>query len=87
MFTTGFHSLAPLASLTASSNHSDGGSFLIIIVLAVIALIWLVSMIGGSGATVVVVEKPVGSFFGFALIALALGILYFVYIAPGTGLA
>jgi len=80
------HTMTPIASLTASSDSSDGGSAFIFIALAVIAVIWVVSLIGRSGATVVVVEKPAGSFLGFALIALALGILYFVYIAPSTGL-
>jgi len=79
------HSIAPVASLTASSNGSDGGSSFLIIALVVIGAIWVVSLIGGSAATVVVVEKPAGSILGFALIALALGILYFVYIAPGSG--
>jgi hypothetical protein len=82
---TSVHSLAPVASLTASSDSSDSGTSLIFIAFAVIVGIWIVSLIGGSGATVVVVEKPAGSIFGFALIALALGILYFVYIAPGGG--
>ena len=79
------HNIAPVASLTASSNGSDGGSSFLVIALVVIAAIWIVSLIGGSAATVVVVEKPAGSILGFALIALALGILYFVYIAPGSG--
>ena len=79
------HSIAPVASLTASSSDSGGGSSLLVIALVVIAAIWIVSLLGGSGATVVVVEKPVGSIFGFMLIAIALGILYFVYIAPGSG--
>lgn len=82
-----FHSIAPVASLTASSDSSSGGSSLLIIALAVVAVIWIISLLGGSGATVVVVEKPAGSVLGFALIAVALGILYFVYIAPSTGLS
>jgi hypothetical protein len=81
------HSIAPLASLTASSDSSGGGSGLILIALAVIVALWVVSLIGRSNATVVVVEKPAGSILGFALIALALGILYFAYIAPSTGIS
>jgi hypothetical protein len=84
MSVASFHSLAPHAALTASSDNSDGGSILIVIALGVLALIWIVTLIGGSGATVVVVEKPAFSFLGLALIALALGILYFAYIAPGS---
>ena len=82
-----FDTLAPVASLTASSQSSDGGSSLLVIAVVVIAAIWLVSLLGGSGATVVVVEKPAGSILGFALIALALGILYFAYIAPASGVS
>jgi hypothetical protein len=78
------HSSAPLTSLTASSDSSDGGPSLIIIALIAIVVIWVLSL-GSTASTVVVVEKPAGSFLGFALIALALGILYFVYIAPATG--
>ena len=81
------HSLAPVASLTASSNSSDGGSSVLFIFLAAIVAIWAISFIGRAGSTVVVVERPVGSFFGFGLIALALGILYFTFIAPNSGLA
>ena len=81
------HSLSPVASLTASSGNSGGGSTLVLIALAVLAGIWIISLIGGSGATVVVVEKPAGSILGFALIALALGILYFAYIAPASGVS
>ncbi len=84
MFTTGIHSLVPTASLTAGSNSSDGGSFLIFIALAAVAVLWIVSLAGKSGATVVVVEKPAYSIFGVALIALALGILYFA-VVPGSG--
>jgi hypothetical protein len=80
------HSLAPVASLTASSSSSDGGPSLLLIALIVLVAIWVVSFVGRSASTVVVVEKPAGSFLGFALIALALGILYFVYIAPSSGL-
>jgi len=78
------HSLSPVASLTASSDSSGGGS-LLVIALIVIAGIWIVSLLGGSSPTVVVVERPTGSVFGFVLIAVALGILYFAYIAPGSG--
>lgn len=66
MFTTGIHSLVPTASLTAGSNSSDGGSFLIFIALAAVAVLWIVSLAGKSGATVVVVEKPAYSIFGVA---------------------
>jgi hypothetical protein len=83
---TSVHSIAPVASLTASSSSSGGGSSLLIIALVVIVGVWAVSFIGRSTSTVVVVQKPVGSFLGFALIAVALGILYFVYIAPSSGL-
>ncbi|HST82319.1 MAG TPA: hypothetical protein VLL08_11335 [Kineosporiaceae bacterium] len=86
MFVASVHSLAPIASLTASSSSSDGGPSLLLIALVVIVAIWVVSFVGRSASTVVVVEKPAGSFLGFALIALALGILYFVYIAPSSGL-
>jgi hypothetical protein len=85
-FFASVHSTAPVASLTASSSSSDGGSSLLIIALVVIAAVWIFSLLGGSGATVVVVENRAGSFLGFALIALALGILYFVYLGPGSGL-
>lgn len=81
------HSLSPAASLTASSGHSGGGTTLILIALAVLAGIWIISLIGNSGATVVVVEKPAGSILGFALIALALGILFFAYLAPASGIS
>ncbi len=81
------HSLAPVASLTASSNSSAGGSSVLFIFLAAIVAIWVISLIGRAGSTVVVVERPTGSLLGFGLIALALGILYFVYIAPSSGLA
>jgi hypothetical protein len=80
-----FHSSAPLASLTASSDSSDGGSSLIVIALIAVAVAWVVSLLGSTANTVVVVEKPAGSFLGFVLIAVALGVLYFLYIAPATG--
>lgn len=81
------HSFAPVASLTASSSSSDGGSTLLVLALILIAAVWIVSLIGRSGSTVVVVDdKPAGSFLGFVLIALALGILYFAVVGPSTGL-
>ena len=88
MFTIGAtHASQPIASLIAGSESSDGGSSITFIVLVVMAAILVISLIGRSASTVVVVEKPAaGSVLGFALIALALGILYFVYIAPSSGL-
>jgi hypothetical protein len=83
---TSVHSIAPVTSLTASSSSSDGGSPLLFIALIAIVAVWVVSFIGRSASTVVVVEKPAGSVLGFALIAVALGILYFVYIAPSSGI-
>jgi hypothetical protein len=53
--------------------------------LITIGAVWVISLLGSTANTVVVVEKPAGSYLGFALIALALGILYFLYIAPATG--
>jgi hypothetical protein len=79
------NSSAPLASLTASSDSSDSGPSLIVIALIALGVAWVITLLGSTANTVVVVEKPAGSFLGFLLIALALGILYFLYIAPATG--
>lgn len=80
------NSLAPLASMTASNDGSGGGSSVIVIILIAVVALWIAAIVGRSASTVVVVEKPSGSYFGFGLIAVALGILYFVYIAPASGL-
>jgi hypothetical protein len=80
------HSTAPVASQIATGDSSDGGSSSwIIIALIVIAAVWVVSALGGSEPTVVVVQRAPGSFLGFAVVAIAVVILFFVYVAPGSG--
>jgi hypothetical protein len=85
MFSDYLHSTAPVASQIASSNDSSGGSAtLIVIVVIAFAAIWLVTILGGSEPTVVVVQRSPGSFLGWGVIALAVVILFFAYIAPGS---
>jgi amino acid transporter len=79
------HSTAATASQIASSNDSGGGSSLIIIVLLAIAAVWLLSALRGSEPTVVVVQKSPGAVLGWGVIALAVVIIYFVYLGPGSG--
>jgi hypothetical protein len=81
------HSTPPVASQIATSDSSGGSSTWIIIALVVIAAVWIFSAIGGSEPTVVVVQRAPGSFLGFTVIIIAVLILYFVYIAPGSGQA
>ena len=83
---TSFQNLAPAASLTATSDHSDGGTTVLVIALIAIAAVLGVSLLGRSNSTVVVVDKPAASVGGFVLIALALGIVYFGYLGPAVGL-
>lgn len=83
MSVSSIYSLAPPASLTTAGSSSDGGPSVLMITLLVLGGIFVFSFLS-PGATVVVVEKPAGSLPGFALIALALGILYFGFIAPGS---
>jgi hypothetical protein len=78
------HSVLPTASQVASSNGSDGSSTWILLVLIAIAAIWLLAALGGSEPTVVVVQKSSGSFLGWAVIAIAVVILFLVYVAPGS---
>ncbi len=86
MFSDYLHSSAPLASQIASSNNSSGGSAsLIIIVVILFAAIWLFAILSRSEPTVVVVQRSPGAFLGWGVIALAVVILFFVYIAPGSG--
>jgi amino acid transporter len=86
MFTAAvIHSTAPVSSKIASSNDSGGSSSLIIIVVLAIAAIWLFSVLGGSEPTVVVVQRSPGAFLGWGVIALAIVIIYFVYLGPGSG--
>jgi len=83
---TSFQSLAPTASLTASSDSSGGGATVIVIALIAIAAVLGVALVGHSNSTVQAVDKPAVSVGGFVLIALALGIVYFGYLGPAVGL-
>jgi hypothetical protein len=80
----------PHATLLASSDGSGASPFsALVIVAAVIGLVVVFSLVGSvARPTVVVVEKPlnlVGSAIGIVVIAIALGIIYFTFIAPGSG--
>jgi hypothetical protein len=77
---------SPIASRTASSVDADGGGPPILLILVlVVGAVWLVSFLARSEVpTVVVVQKEAGSFWGLALVGLALGIVWF-WIAPGSG--
>jgi hypothetical protein len=79
------HATAPVASQIASSNDSSGSSSLIIIAVIAVAAVWLISALSGSEPTVVVVQRSPGAFLGWGVIALAVVILFFVYVGPGSG--
>jgi hypothetical protein len=79
------HSSAPLASLTAGSNGSTGGAAVLVIALiVVIAAVGIVALLRSSADTAGPTDKPAGSLPFYALIVLALGILWFAYI-PWSG--
>jgi hypothetical protein len=80
MSIVGFGSV-PTATLIASSDSSGGPSHLVIALVA-IGVIWVASYFAGSGATVVVVERP-GSFLATLLvIVIGLGLFYVLFLAP-----
>jgi hypothetical protein len=72
-----------------AQNDSSGPS-LTVMIMVVAAVLLLLAVFGGARSTVVVVENPgrsFGNFLGILTIVVALGILYFAYLAPGRGSA
>ena len=83
---TYLHSTAPVASEIAQSEGSSAGSSLLVIIAVVIGVILLFSLLGGSEQpVVVVVQRAPGAILGWTVIAIAVAIVFFVYIAPATG--
>ena len=83
-----FAASTPTGSLVAESDHS-GPSFTVMVVV-VVAVLVLLTLFGGARHTVVVVENPgrsLGNFLGVLSIVIAVGIIWFAYLAPGRGSA
>jgi hypothetical protein len=78
-------SAGPTASLTASDHGASGGPTLLVIILVVLGVLWVLSFLVQRPTVFVVEQQSTGGLFGLVAV-LILVLLFFVVIAPSSGL-
>jgi hypothetical protein len=72
------------------AQSDSGSSPTLIIVIVIVAVLVILALVGGARQTVVVVENPgrsLGNLLGLLMIAVAVGIIFFMVVGRGSGSA